>query len=132
MCIRDSCSIAVAANRAGIGGITVLGAGGLGDSSGIAVTGCRNRLGVGVAAVGAGVSDAAVLGAGRRSFTGLLIAVLMVGFHSHHILGAIHHIGGGAGCHAGKGKLSVGLGAVSNSAGSGSPGKGGAVIARCV
>ena len=121
--------IAVAANRAGIGGIAGLGAGGLGNGRGIAVTGCRNRFGIAVAALGAGIGDAAILSAGGCGLSSLFIAVLMVGFHGHHILGTGYHIGGGSGCDTGKGKPGIGLSAVPNGTGGSSTGKGCTVIA---
>ena len=121
--------IAVAANRAGIGGVAVLGAGGRRHSGSVAMAGGGNGLGVAVAALGAGIGDGAVLGAGRCSLGGLLIAVLVACLNSHHILGAVYHIGRGASCHAGEGKLGICFRTGLNGAGGCRTGKGAAIIA---
>ena len=47
--------IAVRADRAGVGGVSLIGTGGGGDHALIAVTGGRDGLGIGIAALGAGV-----------------------------------------------------------------------------
>ena len=121
--------VAVAASGAGVGGIPFLGAGGCCHRSCIGVTGCRNRLGIGILAGVAAIGDAARLGAGGCRLADLLIAMHMVSLNRNHILGAVYHISGCTGRYTGEGQLRIGQRTGPDRAGGCRPGKGAAVIA---